>query len=170
MIKWGSFKVLIFTILMVMISLFAIQAQGPQEASSTSPMWWGIPLGPASKDQPLYVEVHSPGSFDFVYAEPARLRTSTSEGELVLKLTYFPRMTIDSYWHIVVMDAKPVELCCSATGANLCLIEYVSERLGIVGPECFGENPTGIPLRVSGDLFIHYNKDTNTILIRPVSP
>ena len=168
MMSWNLFKALVFVLLAVVINLIAGQAQGPG-TSTGGPMWWGIPLGPALEDRPLYVEVHSPGAFDLVYAESARLRTFTSGGELVLQLTYLPRMTVSSYWHVVVMDAKPVELCCSSTGTNLCLIEYVSERLGIIGPECFGKAPKGIPLRVAGDLFVRYIKDSNTVIIRPAS-
>ena len=171
----GSFKILLLVALMAAIGSLNRAQEITAPEAPLGPLG-EIYAGPATEDRPLLIEIHSPASFEFLYAEPSRLTTSISDEELVLQLTYLPRMTVSSYWHLVINGAEPVGAeageCCptSFTGANICLIEYVRERLGIIGPECFSTNPIGAPLRITGEIFVRYIEDTNTILIRPVSP
>lgn len=167
---------LVVPLLALLVFVFAMSLPSglAQERRESLPSGiWHISLGRASKDRPLYVEIHSPASLDLIYAEPSRLRTFTAEGELILHFTYLPRMRLDSYWHAIITEAEPAktngEGGYSFKGANACLVESMIEQTPIIGIECVGEDPTGALLRVKGELFVQYIIATNTVLIRPKS-
>lgn len=173
MIKRGFLVVPLLALLAVAISLPSSRAQESQESFPTDV--WVIALGHALEDQPLYVDIRSPASLDLVYAEPGRLKTFISEGQLVLQLVYWPRMRIDSYWYVIITEAESIkaeeEGVCpfKFKGANACLIESTSEESPIISMGCVGEDPTGALLRVEGELFVQYIEATDRLLIRPLS-